>query len=128
MKIYSGECCMGECGKPTELYDDYCECEEVGEDFECKPIPNLFVGDIVVCANRENVENHWNSIEYIYGLCVVVEDADAGEPFVMGLKSIDFSTDNDKRKKWTIKKVKNWQDCIEGEIIPDCARITYKNE
>lgn len=119
MKIYSGECCMGECGKPTKLYDD----------FGYKPIPNLFVGDIVVCVNRENVENHWNSIDYIiHGLCVVVEDVDTGEPFVMGLKSIDFSTENDKRKKWIIKKVKDWQDCVEGEIVPDCARIIYKNE
>lgn len=127
MKIYSGEVCLGVCGTPTNLYDDYCSYEEADgdENLELKPIPNLFVGDIVVAVTTDTLTN---KIENISGLCVVVKDEDNGKPFVMGLKSIDFSTENDGRSKWLIRKVKGWEDCVENEIVPECARITYKKQ
>lgn len=127
MKIYSGEVCLGVCGTPTNLYDDYCSCEgsDSNENLELKPIPNLFVGDIVVAVTTDTLTN---KIENISGLCVVVKDEDSGKPFVMGLKSIDFSTENDGRSKWLIRKVKGWEDCVENEIVPECARITYKKQ
>jgi hypothetical protein len=127
MKIYSGQVCLGVCGTPTNLYDDYCSYEEADgdENLELKPIPNLFVGDIVVAVTTDTLTN---KIENISGLCVVVEDMDSGKPFVMGLKSIDFSTENDGRSKWLIRKVKGWENCIHGEMVTDNGRMVYRNE
>lgn len=127
MKIYSGQVCMGVCGTPTNLYDDYCSYEEANGDgnLELKPIPNLFVGDIVMVVS---VDAQTGRARHTSGLGVVVAGEDDNVPYIMGLKSVDFSTDNDKRSEWLIKKVKGWEDCVENEIVPECARITYKKQ
>ena len=127
MKIYSGQVCLGECGTPTNLYDDYCSCEgsDSNENIELKPIPNLYIGDIVMVMS---VDAQTGRARHASGLGVVVAGEDDNVPYIMGLKSVDFSTDNDKRAEWLIKKVKGWEDCVENEIVPECARIIYRKQ
>ena len=111
MKIYSGKCEIGQCGLPTNLIDNH-----------DKP---LFVGDIVAIFAADSI-----GATSSYGLSVVVEDRpescgrteDLG-PFVMGLRSVDINAN----KEWIIKKVKSWEDCVDGEHWKDYG-FNYRNE
>lgn len=107
MYIYSGECRMGNCGEKTGL-----------EDFTCK---ELFVGDIVMASTIDKM-----GICNNYGLSAVVSDrwtsySDGShkekesniEYFVMGIKSVNFMEKDSK--KWIVKKLKDWSECINGE-------------
>ena len=123
MKIYSGVCCLGVCGTGTEMYDDYCEWEELEGHDNFKAVPNLCVGDQVVAVVRDAFTNTARDIS---GVCVVVERE--GRKFIMGLASIDFTSENDERKEWMIKKIKSWSDCVDGERVPDSAQIRYVGE
>ena len=111
MKIYSGQYEIGQCGLPTNLIDYHNE--------------PLFVGDIIVMATVDSFGDAG-----FHGLSVIVEDKpevcgrteDLG-PFVMGLRSIDTNTS----KEWLIKKVKSWEDCVDGEHWKDYG-FNYQNK
>lgn len=99
LHIYSGECEHGECGIPTDLQ-------------ECGGNP-LFVGDIVCLATKDA-----QGIMCFYGMSAVVDDrphligkAEKGKPFVMGIRGVDVNND----EGWYVRRVKSWEDCIEGE-------------
>ena len=123
MKIYSGEVCLGVCGEPTQMFDDYCDWLEGDSVDNFSAVPNLCVGDQVVAV----VRNHWkDEPDYISDINVVCDDN--GRQFIMGLASIDFTTENEERAEWMIKKVKDWKDCVNGERVPNCAQIRYVEE
>lgn len=116
LKLYSGEVFEGVCGTPTQMYDD------IGN--------NLYVGDQVAVFVRDYPKEMPFSISYCAGILVVVEDglnADniLKEQFIMGLKNIDFTTENEEREKWCIQKVKSYTDCVENERVPESASIRY---
>ena len=111
--IKSGNCFMGECGAETG-------CEDVNG----KP---LFVGDIVYLfsvqkylADGETFEE-WVphdltaivSNKYITYQDGMVELSGDDVPFVMGIQKCGF---NDP--EWKIKKVKSWEDTVDGERWP----------
>ncbi len=93
MKVYSGEALQGVCGTETTL-----------KDFNGTP---LFVGDIVAIASQNEF-----GIQCFYDLTVVVDGATNDEsPFIMDLHGVDVGNDD----TWHIKKLKDWEDCINGE-------------
>ena len=101
---------MGECGLPTN-----------GKDWDGK---DLFVGDIVYLFHNEPYKVGDEKFDnYIpHGLTAIVsctfESYQDGtvkltgddEPFVMGIKSSGLGG-----KEWVVKKVKGWENVIEGE-------------
>lgn len=100
MRVYSGKCEHGECGKESTLID--------GVDNK------LFVGDIVAIATIDN-----SGILSFHGISVVVDsrpeltgEKEHGPPFIMGLKKIDFTFANDD---WYIHRVKSYKDVVSGE-------------
>ena len=103
MKIYSGECEYGKCGLVTDMVDS------VGAA--------LFIGDIVVIASKVS-----SGISCFWGLSVVVEDrpdlvsrAEYKKPFIMGIADVDINTDDE----WYVKKIKHWEDCVNGEHMKE---------
>lgn len=99
MFIYSGKVKKGKCGESTDLYD-YSGNE-------------LFVGDIVITSHKDDIEAG--------SLTAVVQDNEDGEYFIMGLKSIDFDYD----EEWSVRKLKDWKDVIDGEKWEDFG-FNYK--
>jgi hypothetical protein len=111
MKIYSGQCEHGECGLETKLVDN--------------KFQSLRVGD-VVCLAHKNEHGHFQ----FYGLSAVVDDRPElygetvyREPFVMGLATVDFNTD----ESWLIERVKKWEDVLDGEHWTDYG-FNYRKE
>ena len=109
MRVYLGNCEHGECGIETTLID--C-CEE-----------ELAVGDIVSTATKDKF-----GIMSFYGLSVVVDDRPdlygatmKNNPFIMGLAEVDVNND----EGWNIKKVKSWEDVVDGEHWKDFG-FNYK--
>ena len=95
MKVYSGKCEHGVCGRPTNLTD------AVGKE--------LFIGDIVVVTSRDGV---------IHSLTVVMDARpfdNTESPFIMGIASVDIAKD----ESWRVDKVKGWEDVIDGENWKD---------
>ncbi len=56
LQLFSGECFVGNCGEPTNLFDDFCDWEE-HEDGTFTPIPNLYVGDQIMVCTRNMIKN-----------------------------------------------------------------------
>lgn len=127
MKVYSGKCLEGICGTPTGFKDVY------GTE--------LFVGDIVVVFTTD--ESGYCS--YGDGLTVVVDGryttyADGSikedsEPdfFVMGIKTAWPKEDEGdpeekewRENRWNVRRVKKWEDVIDGEHWADFG-FNYKN-
>lgn len=98
MYIYSGNCRMGTVGTKTDIKDVYGD--------------NLFIGDIVILFREDYSPN---------GLTVIVDDSFVSYSdgshvkkdgpvisFAMGIK-------NAAPGAWTIKKVKSYEDVVDGE-------------
>lgn len=104
MKVYSGKVELGTCGVETSLVD--CAGNV------------LRVGDIVASFTEDEFGvNNFN------GLTVVVEDRPAltgrtenEGPFVMGIKNVDFMHED---SKWHVRRLKAWEDVIDGEHWKD---------
>lgn len=106
MNIYSGDCLLAKCGMPVSF-----------EDLDGK---ELHTGDIVVLWYRNNEDEDWHSCK---GLTAVVEDkytsysdgtikiTNDGNPFVMGISTVDLSAD----KQWGVELVKKYSDVVDGE-------------
>ena len=99
LHVFSGECEQGKCGLKSNIIDDN------GNE--------LRVGDIVALATKDH-----NGINCFHGISVVVDDRPGlvgrekkGDPFVMGLFSIDFNSDT----TWLIQRVKKYEDVVIGE-------------
>lgn len=109
MKIYSGECCLCDCGIETSLIDNSSE--------------KLKTGDIVMVAHRDD-----SGFMILNGLSVIVSNqyttfsdgtivANTYEhkPFVMGLAEVNINDD----ENWIVKKVKGHEDALDGEHWKD---------
>ena len=111
MKIYSGECEIGQCGLETNLADNRGQ--------------QLRVGDIVVLAHREQ-SGHF----CFYGMSAVVDDSPkfAGDseykgPFIMGIKKVNINVD----ENWIVERIKKWEDVLDGEHWGDYG-FNYRAE
>ena len=116
-ELYSGNCFMGTCGEPTDLFDSFGK--------------QLSIGDLVVIYNVEhNREISAEGLEYIV-------HPDGEEPFIMGLKNCKKEThychdgeesseglydrkedtyDSGRGFMWIVRKVKGYEKTVDGEI------------
>lgn len=99
LHIFSGKCEQGKCGIKTHIIDAFNN--------------QLRVGDVVVITHKDEF-----GVNCDYSLTVVVDDrpnlvgrTEKGKPFVMGLYEVDWATNED----WFIKRVKKFEDILEGE-------------
>lgn len=110
--LMSGNCRIGEIGKPTELIDTYGN--------------KLHTGDLVSLSVYD--ENNPEVFEDFYGVEFICnnEFQDDGLDkaiFVMGIKSEHLQYDDEfqgtiveqNHKKWRIRKVKGFEDLVDGE-------------
>lgn len=111
MYLYSGECRQGVCGTLTPLRDIADQPLSVGDIVATCTIDKL--GVCYLCGLSCVVSDEFTT--YSDGRCVKKE----GDPiyFVMGIKNVDFMGKDSER--WTVKKVKDWSDCVEGEKWKD---------
>lgn len=110
LRIYSGNCRQSDVGLATGIKDID------GND--------LYTGDIVTLWHQTD----WDDVAYSRGITVVtsdqwqsysdgshVEKTDALQFFVMGVKSVSIGED----KEWLVKRVKSFNDVINGEHWKD---------
>lgn len=109
LKIFSGECCLCDVGIPIKSHD----CVGRG----------LFTGDIVLVYHGDYIgtdDEQWNPSG---GLTVIVGNqyqsfvggsvkylTDDFESYVMGISNCGFD-----HPEWQIRKVKSFEDVVEGE-------------
>lgn len=122
MHVYSGVCRMCDVGIPSGMF-----CYKTEEE--------LFTGDIVLLYSVEYAGTDfefWNC----YGLTVIVADQyttyNGGDiievnplpfkPFCMGVKSVDFPSD-----QWKLQRIKSFVDVIDGEHWPKYG-FNYKQD
>lgn len=110
-KLYlnSGKCRLAKCGIETSLFDMHGNV--------------CHTGDIVLLWSRWEHDDPENGFQNSHGLTAIVEDRyttysngeikidKEGEPFVMGIKTIDLNNQN----IWAVEIVKKYSDCINGE-------------
>jgi len=110
--LMSGKCRIGEIGKPTELLDSYSN--------------QLYTGDLVALSAYN--ENNPDQYEDYYGIEYVCnnEFQDNGcdkKIFVMGIASEHKQYEDDygesiviqNHQKWRIRKVKGFEELVDGE-------------
>lgn len=110
--VYSGKVFLGECGKKTDLLN-----------IDGKP---LYVGDIVINLAQHKYGSPDLTSETCYCMSVVVEnktnDKLNKKYFVMGLSSVDINNHNidnyeykQGKTEWVIKRVKSFENVLDGE-------------
>lgn len=110
LRVFSGDYCKCDVGIPYNFKDRY------GADIE------LHTGDIVLLwsADYEGTDYETQTFHGMtvivsdqytcYSDCEVVENIDAVQPFVMGIKDVDLSNDS-----WRVELVKKYTDVVDGE-------------
>lgn len=118
--VYSGKVRMGTLGQQTGITDIYGDLLRVGDivvTFKDDPLTSVPSGLTVV------VSDEWTS--YSNG---VHEQKTEFEFFVMGIKkSIIAKLDDDNEEYWHVKRVKKWEDVIDGEHWSDYG-FNYKKD
>lgn len=118
--VYSGTVRMGTLGQSTGIIDIYGDLLRVGDivvSFKDDPSPAVPSGLTVV------VSDEWTS--YSNG---VHKQKDEFDFFVMGIKTTTITMlDDDNEKYWHVKRVKKWEDVIDGEHWSDYG-FNYKKD
>lgn len=121
--LMSGECRIGYCGEETELYDSYGV--------------RLYTGDLVALSvydeNNPDEYNDYHGIKYVCNNEFQDDGLDK-KMYIMGIASEHYayydgdSTDDlnkadfiesivyQNHKRWRIRKVKGYEDVVNGEI------------
>lgn len=118
--VYSGKCRKGTLGQSTGITDIHGDLLRVGDiviTFRDDPLAAVPSGLTVV------VSDEW--ISYSNG---VHEKKENFEFFVMGIKNSTIAKLDDKNEKyWHVKRVKKWEDVIDGEHWSDYG-FNYKKD
>ncbi len=114
LKLFSGKCCLSDLGIPMLVRDQWGD-----------PL-HVHTGDIVQIYSKDYPQDEdcpWNDYHELtavvsnqyttYSNGTIQRNKQPVEPFVMGLKSVDF-----KDGKWAVRVLKKWADVVDGERWP----------
>ena len=118
MYLFSGNCCLCECGDFTNSFDMYGDRIRVGD------IVQLWHGNYIGTDIEEwfpstgltaVVRDEFRTVNHGYKIAIEkCNDLDSMIPFTMGIKSCGISDD-----EWNIKIVKSFSEIVDGERFKD---------